>query len=316
MKKNIITLFISSIFIASYANSEYVVLITKENSQYQNHNEQVSDWSTISTDCSFDIYEEDIYYGISFQQTETCIENQERTITEIITDENGNKETVVKKETRENVLPTSITTKTGTHLESSCENILINNYANTDGYYKLDRGSKQPNVYCDMNEGGYTFYLIPLNSKNDWKNINWNIGWTPSPGFGFTSYTDIENQCQNEVGLPTYTDYKSSSNHYWNVAREFLKNETNYFASHSSAGDGAGIALGLKYVSGTWKTFTNSATSLIPSDSEDAGDHCTGNLEVCGFWDARDNNSNYGYGAGPEDWNFAQTEAVLCGGKF
>lgn len=316
MNKNIITLFLSGLFITSYASNNYVVLIKKDDSKYQNHNQEVSEWITISTDCNVDIEDNQIYYGISFQQTETCNENQERTITKTITDEDGNKTTVTQKETRIKPLSSVVHDKVGTHLENSCENILTKNYSDKNGYYKLDRGSQKPNVYCDMNEGGYTFYLIPLNSMDNWNNINWDIGWTPSPGFGFSNYNDIENKCQSVAGLPTYTDYKSSSNHYWNVARDFLKNETNFFASHKTAGDGAGIALGLKYVNGTWKTFSNSATSLIPSDSSDSGDHCTGDRQVCGFWDARDNNPNYGYGAGPEDWSFSQTQAVLCGGKF
>lgn len=302
----------------AYATENFVVLIDKKTNNYENNSISKSEWTTTNTNCSVDINNNDIYHGLVFNKTENCSEDQERTVTETTFDSNGNKQVVTRTETQTITLEPIATSETGTHLEASCENILSNGYANTDGYYKLDRGSKQPDVFCDMTEGGYTFYLIPLNAKNDWHNINWNLGWTPSPGFGITGSNDIESQCQNEVGLPTFADYKSNSNHYWNVAREFLDNETNFFEAHpnGSPGDGGGIALGLKYVSGTWKTFQNTNTSLISIDTTDAGDHCTGNLEACGFWDARDNHSSYGYGAGPEDWGWLQTEAILCGGKF
>ncbi len=316
--KNKIMIGIIGVCGTAYATEGFVVLIDKNTNDYENNKTSTSEWITTNTNCSVDTTDSDVYYGVPFTKTESCSEVQERTITKTITDVDGNKSVEVSTETQTITLTPLITSETGTHLESNCEDILSNGYSNTDGYYKLDRGSKQPDVFCDMSEGGYTFYLIPLNSKNDWHNINWDLGWTPSPSFGITNSSDIENECQNEVGLPTFADYKSNSNHYWHVAREFLDNETNYFNEHPSSnpGDGGGIALGLKYVSGKWVTFQNTSTALIPSDTSDAGDHCSGNLTACGFWDARDNHSSYGYGAGPEDWGWSETEAILCGGKF
>ena len=58
------------------------------------------------------------------------------------------------------------------------------------------------------------------------------------------------------------------------------------------------------------------ATSILSADSSDQGDTCNGEREPCGFWDAKDNNDNYGYGAGAEDWRYSSNTGVLCGGKL
>lgn len=312
MKFKKITLsIIAAILTTTTFSDDFLVIIEKDQFLVGGGKPSYTPWTTVSSNCSVDKNEQDVYFNYPFTQKETCEETQERIKTTYLEDGSELKE----KETQK-ITTNSETDLVGTYMADQCSSISGTSYDYGNGYYTLDRGNKNPDVYCDMSDGGWTFYLIPLNSQNDWKNVNWYVGWTPSPGFGFTNYTDINNKCLNETGLDTYADYTSSSNTYWYKARNFLKNETNYFSSHPTAGDGAGIALGLKWTGSKWVNFKNGSTSIISPDSADAGDNCTGNLQVCGFWDARDNHSNYGYGAGAEDWEFPQTEGVLCGGKL
>lgn len=311
-KKSLLMLSIASACSFTMANS-YVTIVSKQSNDYVNSSETAGEWKTVSSNCTVDKETSAVYHSYEFEQTQKCSEVQEQKTTVVTVDENGNEVTRIDTSTRMIELDETKVTAIGIHFESSCSDILSNGYSQGDNMYVLERTGKQPTVFCDMDEGGFTFSLVTPRGETDWMNITWNSGYAPSPNFNLNIYADIESKCQ-AIGLPTFADYTSGSNHYWNVAREFLKNETNYFKP--SQGDGAGIALGLNRSSGSWKTFSGSSTSLIPIDTSDQADHCTTGQEVCGFWDARDSHSYYGYGAGPEDWSFLNTEAIMCGGKW
>lgn len=312
--KNRITLSLLSIVSLSTNASPYVVLIDSNHNDYEIGGVEYSEWTQVSEECITDITESDVYFNYTEKQNKSCVATEERTKT--ITRSDGSK--LVETESR--VLPETTTEIiiTGTHKESSCSNIVSTKYDNGDGYYVISNSRIEQNVFCDMEEGGWTLFLIAIDNQTDWQNINWNYGHTPNM-IPTNSYSDLEAICQNAVGIPTYADYTSSSNKYWYVAREFLNNETNFFAAHQSKGDGGGIALGLKNLgSNNWVTLQGTATTFPPvSDVTDSpGDNCTASQELCGFWDWMDYVPGYGYGAGAEDWAWTQTEGVLCGGKW
>lgn len=313
MKKIILSLFI--ILATTALADNFVVVVDKDENAYNSGSVVVSDWLKINKICSYDNIAEDFYYGVDFKQIETCSIEEERTITTTRYN-NGVEEVIKETEERTRSEVSEPLDLVGTHLESSCQNILMNGFGSKDGYFKIKRGDKEPNVYCDMEEGGWTLYLIANNSQNDWKNIDWDTGWTPVPSLNINNYSDLENICLTATGLPTYADYQTttSSTSYWNVAREFLYNETSWFNVPNTAGDGGGIALGLKWTGSNWVTLAGQSAGVIQPSGTDTGDLCDGNLQVCGFWDARDNLPPYGYGAGAEDWGFDQTAGVMCGG--
>ena len=313
MKNTMLSL--SIILTTNALANNFVVVVDKDKNAYNAGSVIVSDWLEIKRSCSKDHLAEDFYYGVDFKQTETCLIEEDRTVTTIRYN-NGLEEEIKEIEKRTRKEMSEQLSLVGTHLESSCQNILMNGFGSKDGYFKIKRGDKEPNVYCDMEEGGWTLYLIANNSQNDWKNINWDTGWTPVPSLNINNYSDLENICLNETGLPTYADYQTttSNTNYWNVAREFLYNETSWFSKPNNAGDGGGIALGLKWIGSSWVTLSGKPAGLIQDSGTDRGDFCSGDLKICGFWDARDNVQPYGYGAGPEDWGYEQTAGVICGG--
>ena len=115
-----------------------------------------SGWYNINTPvCSFDLLEEDVYYGKNFLQTETCDQEQEKTITTKNIYDNG-EEVIVKIEKQHQMIETSSTSNVvGIHTETTCYNILANSYSIGDGIYRITNGL---DVYCDMttDNGGWT----------------------------------------------------------------------------------------------------------------------------------------------------------------
>lgn len=311
MKKSILSISILTATVALADN--FVVVVNKEQNTYKSGEIIVSDWSEVSNDCTVDIEAESIYFGIPFNQIKTCSLKESRTITEISYDTEGNENKTDRTEERMTVVVEDPLSVLGVHLESSCQNIILNGYSSSNGYFKIKREDKEPTVFCDMENGGWTFYLIPNNSQNDWHNINWDTGWHPVPSLNINNYSDLENKCSSETGLPVFADYQTTNETFWHVGREFLKSETNWFDT-PEAGDGGGVALGLKWSGDRWLNMEGGEVSIISSNSSDSGDTCDGNLQICGYWDAKDNNPLYGYGSGAEDWGFSQNSAVLCGG--
>ena len=189
---------------------------------------------------------------------------------------------------------------------TSCRDILeksfeFSKFKLNSGIYKINPdGTNEFEVYCDMETdgGGWIIYLIRNHQTS------WDTGWTPNPSLNINSYEDLENKC-GDLGLKVFADYQSSSSIYWEVALEYLKKQTDYFTNNNN--DRGGIALGLKWNGTNWVNMENGETSI--KENVD-GDRCSVDLEVCGFWDFKDN-----YGEGPEDWLFSQTQGILCGGR-
>lgn len=142
--------------------SQYVTIVSKENKYIMGGTEKVEYTPWInegSSYCNTNIEAEDLYYGESAQQTETCNQDQKRTKNVYYISTDGTKTLrSSEEETQTILLSSNIQTITGTHLESDCNNILQNGYSNGTGLYYIKPLSNEFEVYCDMSsdEGGWT----------------------------------------------------------------------------------------------------------------------------------------------------------------
>lgn len=140
----------------SFANN-YQVIIGKE-SKYEvkvfyNDTKTETDWSNVGVPvCNQNVLENELYYGKTASQTQTCEQNQEKRITTTREYSDGRTEIISDEIQTQVVSNTTTKTITGTHTENSCYNILVNNWGSSSGVYRLSSGI---NVYCDqVNDGG------------------------------------------------------------------------------------------------------------------------------------------------------------------
>lgn len=157
MKKTI-PLLIMSIPLLSSGNTVYNSIITKSYNEYE-----VGGFKTIVEDsgwydvgqpvCVVDILPEDIYFDRDFNQTENCTQEQEKTITTKRVWDGGGEEIVKVEKYTQEIEEENVYALVGTHTESSCYNILQNNYSIGNGVYRITNGL---DVQCDMNNGGFT----------------------------------------------------------------------------------------------------------------------------------------------------------------
>lgn len=200
--KTVITIIASSLSTALYANN-FNVVISKEQNFFETGKIEtiVGEWLNVGTpSCVNDIEEYEIYFNVSFNQKETCAQNQEQTITtkkilsdgsEVIID--VNKKTKTEK-------TESTTVQIGSHLESTCKDIKSFEATLSDGEYTILQ-SGNPTVYCDMTRNGggwmrvvsYNWHIdSDLKPSNLQKTVNKNIlysgynypvadGWWVSP---------------------------------------------------------------------------------------------------------------------------------------
>lgn len=161
MKKGLV-LAISMLSYSVMAANFAIVIENEDKTKYDvgNYTDETIDtgWLDVSTpSCSYDVLESDIYYGKSFNQTESCDKDQERTVSVQRTYYNGTKK-IISSEVSERVYSYSNTeSKTGTHLEKSCISILGNGYGSTSGIYRISNGL---DVYCDQTSQGGGWTLI------------------------------------------------------------------------------------------------------------------------------------------------------------
>lgn len=170
MKKNGLALLIlSSLSVTSYAK-DFVTIIQKEESNYEsgsNYIVEYGEWILTSSTCSVDKEESEIYFGKTFNQTETCNDEFERTITTKITDKDGVEKVISEeKENKTELNNTKTNLITGTHLEKSCNDIIVKGYETTDGIYKVGETTDNFDVYCDMRiTSGWTL-VAKVNTSN------------------------------------------------------------------------------------------------------------------------------------------------------
>lgn len=142
------------------AYGSYIGIISKQKNEYLTSSNTVisyTEWNQVNSECTSDILEKDVYFGLTADQTQSCIDTEERT--KFVTTEysDGTSTTNNVLERKETHLPDQVVTITGTHLENSCNNIITKGYANTDGVYQVGVDGDSFDVYCDMrNNEGWT----------------------------------------------------------------------------------------------------------------------------------------------------------------
>lgn len=158
MKKNIIGILI--LYSLNISANTFFGIISKEHNKYNQ-----GDLSGDIICANVDIVESDVYFKIEKIQTGT-------NCTKTITDSDGNK-VIIKEKDQKNII-------TGTHIESSCKKAFDFDNSLQDGFYflKLKDNSEQE-MYCDMQNGGYTL-ISHINDKDDRDDIlndSNGLGW-------------------------------------------------------------------------------------------------------------------------------------------
>lgn len=194
IKKSIITLAI----IASVSSMASYVTLIKDTYSIGKSSELtiVNDWVDVGLEyCQNDKETSDIYYNISFEQKETCNQDQERTIDVYDLKYNGEKTLISStKETRTNLISENTTTKVGTHLEQTCKGILDNGFSFGNGTYAINQ-TGTPNVFCDMSRNGGGWMRVV--------NYNWYENkTTPSSQFQSTTGRIIVDTSSTSRKLP------------------------------------------------------------------------------------------------------------------
>lgn len=163
------TIFFSSL-LAITSNSQYYSIIKNGNYNLEPYTDIVTydEWINNGEiyNCYYNITENDLYYGTSENQIETCQQKQSRQKTIERTFESG-KLTILNYFETKIIEETTNATIIGTHTENSCDNILNFNNNLYSGSYrlKLDNGVEFE-AYCNMteNDGGWTLVMSQLSS--------------------------------------------------------------------------------------------------------------------------------------------------------
>lgn len=155
----------------SIAFANYVTILGENDNYFINgyiDKTITGSWTDVGNpDCNVDKVKDDYYYGVSFTQTETCTQNQERTISVEREYQDGTKKTISTKIEYQTIqLADNQYALIGEHLENSCNNIITNNYGNSDGVYKIGTLSDNFDVYCDM-RGSEGWTLIAKSPGGD-----------------------------------------------------------------------------------------------------------------------------------------------------
>lgn len=185
--------------------SNFIVLIEEKNNKYLKDQglEKVSytDWTpTESKTCSYDKVKSDYYYGVDFTQVETCIEPQSRIKTTKRIYKNDNEVLVSTELENRNFEETFQNNLVGTHIESTCENILNNGYSHGDGEYRISYFGDST-VYCDMTRSGGGWMLLEGYDWNEDQN-HYPSNMVKTVNRTITSYTGASFTFENGWYIP------------------------------------------------------------------------------------------------------------------
>lgn len=162
MKRKLLTSSIIAMF-TTYASASFVVMVNDTNNNFDvvgyTDVSTSTEWTEISTDCVYDITEEDIYYGDTETQVETCTLTEEQITTVERNYDSGLTEIVdvsVEERTSDTITELLIT---GTYLSASCKDLLEFDNTKATGTHtiKFEDGTTY-STYCDMDTdgGGWT----------------------------------------------------------------------------------------------------------------------------------------------------------------
>lgn len=172
MKKSLLMLFVPTF---CFSSVNYNVIITPEHNKYKDEESMIPTGNIVCK--TFDILEDDIYYGFNATQTGSECEEEFLTL-------DGNNS--VWKPTSDQIYNI-----VGTHFENSCKEIMNNNYSQGDNIYSIGTLQNNYEVYCNMSidGGGWTLLMTENDGRNEWSQ------------FGAT-----------HIGTPLNDDYRSSIN--------------------------------------------------------------------------------------------------------
>ena len=161
MKKSILIISILSTF-SAYAS--YVVVVDKEDSNYEHagliEEIEYTEWldTGLFSNCRNESpLDSKIYEGTNFVQNVDCDEKQERTkITYLVNPISGIKTKTVEEIEYQIKLTASTQQSVGTYEALSCIDILNHGGSNIDGNYQIKPNKTKLTAFCDMSNGGYT----------------------------------------------------------------------------------------------------------------------------------------------------------------
>jgi hypothetical protein len=162
--------------------SDYKIIISKENNQYEvgefippTQRFEYTEWSNtgLHYDCSsYSPLTTDIYNGTDFTQSRNCSQDQTRTKTTIDVYSDGS-EKINKTETeQQTIIESDSTIATGSYLAESCLDILNHGGDQGDGIYEIKNNSKSYNVTCNMTFDGGGWTTFGTNTNYNLLNIN------------------------------------------------------------------------------------------------------------------------------------------------
>lgn len=171
MKKKLLAISI----IPFYATAaEYVSIVSGNQKDYisgMEETETVSGWSDLgSPQCSYDIVEEDVYYGKTATQNQDCQQEQERTVTVTKKYSDGREDVTTHKE-KQTIDADKTVQITGTHLEKTCANIRDNGYSLGDLDYHIEHNGSPLSVYCEMSRDNGGWMLV-RRINNNWNSFS------------------------------------------------------------------------------------------------------------------------------------------------
>lgn len=160
----IITTILSITF---FSNANYFSFIKEKNYEIvESLIKEYSEWLNVGSEyCESDIDNKEIYYGTEVKGHEICYQKKER-ILDIYKLNKKNEKVFYSTEVETISEQVSESDLFGEHLESSCNDIIVNGYGSDDGVYKVGSIDDNFDVYCDMRENEGWTLLGKINTSN------------------------------------------------------------------------------------------------------------------------------------------------------
>lgn len=225
MKKHLLTaLILGSASIA--AANQYNIIISKEHNDYEKKDLTIvrtevsnSEWFFLSeTNCSNVFDSSDFYYDKDFLQTKTCDETQERTVTTTHFYSNNSSKDVITTETQTVYNKQTNLTEKGTHIESSCKDILDFDLTLDDDSYYIDHNGGMT-VDCDMNtDGGGWTKITTANVIHSGGYADYTFS---DSGFTYSEALFVDNGNVGDFATPTTNNYYDWTGYHlaWNAVQ-------------------------------------------------------------------------------------------------
>ena len=288
MKKTILATTI--LYSLSLSASTFNVIIDKEHNEYNiigfADEIIIGEWADSKPEeCSFDLELNDIYYDKDFIQTETCDQEQKRTITVERTYTDETKDIVSETDEFQILTTNDSNNVIGTHLEESCNEVLNFDSSIPSGMtrVKLNSGSELE-VFCDMtyDNGGWTRFdknilststFIKNKYISDGQLSTYNNSYKSGHDAGGSS-NGVNAILEIEMGFNyqkfRLLNYKvkdiSAANATFDIGTNNAINK-NWDASHSTATSGGDVAFGTRDNAKPTASYVNEGANYSSADA-------------------------------------------------